>query len=99
MSTHNNTSVCANQDDFNVAFRKAIKHNNKENIKKAKPWIYVYLTLWTIFFVWAILLAMQVPTGPQRVQHLVFAIVFGPVYVLSYYLGAQQQMSGGYREY
>ena len=83
-----NKPVCDNQDDFNMAFRKAVKYNNKENIKKSKPWMYVYLVLWLIFFLWAIILALQVPEGSDRVKHLVFAIVFSPVYVLSYYLNA-----------
>jgi hypothetical protein len=83
-----NSNVCVNQSDFNVAFRKAIKHNNKENMKKAKPWVYVYLVLWLIFFIWAIMLAMQVPAGPQRTMHIVFAVVAAPAYVLAHYLGA-----------
>lgn len=83
-----NKPVCDNQDTFSQAFRKAIKYNDKENLKKAKPWVYIYLVLWIVFFVWAILLAMQVPSGPDRVEHIVFAMVLGPVYVLAYYLGA-----------
>ena len=83
-----NKPVCENQDDFNRAFRKAIKYNNKENMKKARPWIYVYLVLWLIFMVWGILLAMKIAPGPERVEHLLFALVFGPAYVLAYYLGA-----------
>lgn len=81
-------SVCNNQDAFNQAFRSALKYNNKENMKKARPWMYVYLVLWLLFFVWGVMLAIQVPSGPERVEHLVFAIVFGPVYVLAYYIGA-----------
>ena len=80
--------VCDNQDDFNHAFRKALEYNNKENYKKNKPWMYVSLVLWIIFFIWAIMLAMKMPQGPERVVHLVFAMVFSPLYVISYYLGA-----------
>lgn len=83
-----NKPVCDNQSDFNHAFRKALKHNNKENLKKARPWMYVYMVLWLIFLVWALMLAIQVPAGPERVEHLVFALVFGPAYVLAYYLGS-----------
>ncbi len=82
------SSVCDNQDDFNKAFRKAIKYNNKQNWKDGKPWAYVYLGLWLVFFIWAILLAMQVQDPRGRVIHLVFAIVASPVYVLAFYLGA-----------
>lgn len=80
--------VCDNQDDFNQAVRKALKNNYKEEMKKVRPWIFVYMVLWLIFFVWAVLLAMQIPAGPERVEHLVFAMVFSPIYVLAYYLGA-----------
>ena len=81
------SGVCQNQDTFNVALRKAIKENEKENMKKAKPWIYVYIVLWAIFLVWGVMLAMQISDQSERIEHIVFAIVFGPVYVLSYYLG------------
>ena len=83
--------VCDNQADFNKAFHKALEHNNRENYKKSKPWMYVSVLLWVIFFVWALMLAMKVTPGPERQVHLVFAMIFSPVYVLSYYLGMMQQ--------
>lgn len=89
-----NQPVCNNQDDFNEAVNKAIKYNNNENMKKAKPWIYVYLVVWLIFLIWAIVLAMQIAPGHDRVVHLVFAIVFSPAYVLGYYLGAMSGSGG-----
>lgn len=80
--------VCDNQSDFNIAVRKALKYNMKEDMKKAKPWIYVYMVLWAIFFVWAVIIAMKVaPAGAERTEHLVFAMVFSPIYVIAYYLG------------
>lgn len=81
-------NVCDTQDKFNVAFDKALKQNNKDSMKKTKPWVYVYMTLWMIFFIWALVLAMQVHHGPNRIVHLVFAMAFSPLYVLAYYLGA-----------
>lgn len=91
LENYDGMNVCKNQDDFNVAFRKALKQNNKDAEKKAKPWMYVYAIVWLIFFVWALLLAMQVAPGPARIVHLVFAMIFSPVYVLAYYLGALGQ--------
>ncbi len=83
------TSVCANQEVFNDAVYHAVRHNRREEMKKARPWMYVYTVLWMVFFIWAIVLAMQVaPAGHERVEHLVFAMVFSPVYVLAYYVGA-----------
>jgi archaellum biogenesis protein FlaJ (TadC family) len=83
-----NFPVCSNQDDFNEAFRTAVKYSRKEEAVKMRPYAYTYMVLWVIFLVWALILAMQVPVGPSRVLHLVFAIVFAPAYVLGYYLGA-----------
>jgi hypothetical protein len=80
-------NVCTNQDDFNVAFRKAIDYNNRKNNRKIQAWLYVYGVIWLIFFIWAIVLAMQMPVGVERVEHLVFAMVFSPIYVIAYYLG------------
>jgi hypothetical protein len=91
---YSGANVCNTQDDFNVAFNKAIKQNNKDAMKKAGPWVYVYIVLYLVFFVWALLLAMQNPAGPSRIVHLVFAMVFSPIYVISYYLGAMGDMSG-----
>ena len=81
------SSVCDTQNDFNVAFREAVKHDVRENEKKMKPMMYVSGVLMLIFLVWALLLAMQVPAGSVRILHLVFAIIFSPVYVIGYYLG------------
>lgn len=83
-----NKPVCDNQDDFNMAFRKAVKYTNKKNMKEAQPWLIVYAVLWLIFLFWGVMLAMKIPSGPERVEHIVFAIVFGPAYVLAYYLSA-----------
>lgn len=85
--------VCDNQDDFNKAFRNAIKYNQDQNWKKAKPGVYVYMALWLVFFIWAIILAMQVSDPRGRTIHLVFAIIFSPVYVLAHYLGRSPKHS------
>lgn len=96
------SSVCDNQNDFNQAVRSALKYNMKEDVKKSKPWIYIYLVLYLVFFVWAIMLAMQVNgSHAERIEHLVFAIVFSPVYVVAYYLcmmgkGGDSGMSAGF---
>lgn len=94
MSSYNGLNVCANQDNFNVAMDKAIKQNNKDAMKKAEPWVYVYAILWLIFLIWGILLAMQVQDQSTRVVHLVLAIVAGPAYVLGYYINQLRNGSG-----
>ena len=83
-----NDPVCQNQNDFNQAFRSALKYNNKQNNKNSQPWVWVYLAMYVIFFVWAIILALTytVP-GPGRTLHVTLAMVFSPFYVLAYYFG------------
>lgn len=84
--SYTGANVCDNQDDFNVAFNKALKENVKKVEKDAQPWMAVYVIVWVIFFIWAIALGMKVSPGPQRVSHLVFAMVFSPIYVIAHYL-------------
>jgi hypothetical protein len=78
--------VCNNQDDFNQALKNAIQYNNKEAVKRAEPWMTVCALIWLIFFVWALVLAMKLPHGSQKVQHIMFAILFSPAYVLANYI-------------
>ena len=82
--------VCNNQDDFNQAFQQALKETAKDDLKKNRTYLIVYMVLWVIFFLWALFLAMQVPPGDGRTIHLVFAMLASPVYVLSHYLSMFQ---------
>ena len=72
---------------INQAFRNALSYNNKQNMKKAQPWIWIFLGLYTVFIIWALVLALKVPAGTRRTLHVFFAFMGGPVYVLAYYLG------------
>jgi glucose-6-phosphate-specific signal transduction histidine kinase len=78
--------VCNNQADFNMAVEKAIDYNNDKS--KHKKWYTLYLVIWIVFFVWGIMLAVKVSPGHERIEHLVLAMVFSPLYVLAYYMGA-----------
>jgi uncharacterized membrane protein YgcG len=82
-----NQNVCGNQDDFNMAVKAAIKYTKKEDMKKARPWATICSVIWLIFLFWALMLAMRMPVGSERVEHVLFAIVFSPAYVLAHYLG------------
>ena len=84
---YSGSNVCDTQDDFNISIRKAIKQNNRDVMDKGRPWIYVYIVIWFIFLVWALIIAMQVQSANDRIVHLVFAMVFGPAYVLAHYIG------------
>jgi len=89
--SYDGRNVCDNQKDFNVAVRKAVENNREEIVKEVEPLLYVYMILWLVFFVWALMLAMQVPKGPNRVVHLVLAMAFSPLYVIAHYVGAMKQ--------
>lgn len=86
-----NSNVCSNQNDFNMAFRKAIRYNEKQDVKKMGSWAVLYVIIWVVFFVWAIMLALKVDEPSQRVAHITFAMVFGPIYVIAYYVSNMQQ--------
>jgi hypothetical protein len=40
-----------------------------------------------VFYLWALLLAMRVTDPQHRVLHIILALLTGPLYVLSFYLG------------
>lgn len=79
--------VCDSQDDYNQAFRNALKYNREQNMKSAGNWIWVYLVIHLVFLFWGVMLASKVQPGPYRTMHMMFALLFSPVYVLSHYLG------------
>jgi len=79
--------VCDNQDDFNRAFRNAVKYNMNKNEKKARPWMTIYAILYIVFLIWAFsIVCKNVLPGPDRVLHMLFALLFAPAYVLVHYL-------------
>lgn len=80
-------SLCDNQDNFNDAFYKALKHSRKKDNKKMASGVGIYMLIHLIFLFWAIILALKQPKD-QQIVHLTLAVVFSPVYVLAYYLNA-----------
>lgn len=79
--------VCSDQNTFNNAVYTALKDLDKEDMEKHKSWRTVHIIIWMVFFLWAVFLAMKVNNGPEKIEHLIFAMVFSPIYVLAYYLG------------
>ena len=79
--------VCSDQNPFNNAVYTALKDLDKEDMEKHKSWRTVHIIIWMVFFLWAVFLAMKVNNGPEKIEHLIFAMVFSPIYVLAYYLG------------
>jgi hypothetical protein len=82
--SHNN--VCDTQDTFNYAFYKALSESRKKDKNRISATLCTYMVLHFIFLVWGIMLAFRSQPKNNRVVHITLATVFGPAYVLSYYL-------------
>jgi hypothetical protein len=80
------SNLCEDQDTFNNAFYKALKHSRKKDDKKIAGILAVYLVIHTIFLIWGIVLAFKSQPPQNRVVHITLAIVFAPAYVLAYYM-------------
>ena len=79
-------SVCNTQDSFNDAFKKAVKYTNKKNTPSKTVQLIIFLIAIALIF-WALMLASRVNVpSDQKVMHFVLALVFSPVYIISYYL-------------
>ena len=83
-------SVCEDQNKFNEAVHKAMKYAKKmrqeeEDKEEKNGYMYVYVVLYMIFFIWAVMLALKVESA-DRPLHIALAILMSPIYVLSYYL-------------
>jgi hypothetical protein len=79
-------TVCDTQDDFNHAFRDAIKYVEKKN--KPRLWVQIVaVVIIALFILWALMLACKVGAD-QKLLHYLLAMVFSPFYIISYYLSA-----------
>jgi len=83
------SAICNDQDSFNNAFDKALKHEKHKMNKDNKTAMIIGSILMLIFIVWALLLAMKTPSE-HRVIHLVLAMIFSPAYILAHYLNMVQ---------
>ena len=87
-------SLCSDQKTFNRAVRKAIDHIDDvdENDQSNSFGVKLIVSLIMIsFYLWALLLALKVSDKEHRVLHVTLALLTGPLYVLSYYLGIMKQ--------
>ena len=80
------SSVCQDQNTFNVSVRDALKYVRKQDLPKKSAQL-IMLGIWVLAILWALLLASRVRDVEGRKMHFVLAMAFPPVYILSYYLG------------
>lgn len=85
MHTPSTNNVCQNQDTFNDAFSDALDNYYKENRLSQNAMI-MYLVVFIVLFLWALYLAMKLKPSSERIAHIFFAMLFSPVYIISYYL-------------
>jgi hypothetical protein len=79
-------NVCQTQHKFSRAVYTALKDaRNKDNKLMANA-VTIYLCIHFIFLIWGVMLAFKSQPKQNRVVHITLAMVFGPAYVLSYYL-------------
>ena len=79
-------NICDNQKNFSNALYYALKDVRKREKKEITGALTVYLIIHLIFLFWGIVLAVKSQPPDNRVVHITLAIVFGPAYVIAYYL-------------
>lgn len=90
MTVDNSNNVCNNQKMFNEAFDKAIENRrNKYSWDSMNSYQKVssilFLILYFVLTAWAVMLALRVE-GKTRVINVVAAFLFGPLYLISYFI-------------
>jgi len=80
------TNVCKNQQTFNGAFQNALNNYYYNQPQMPIGITILYFLLFILFIVWALYLAMKVKMSPERIIHIIFAIIVSPLYIISYYL-------------
>lgn len=79
----NNKSVCDNQADFNVAFKKGLDYSLRDNRSMT-----ITVIFYLISMVFALMLAARVQPGPNRTLHMTLAMLAPPLYIIAYYAGS-----------
>lgn len=84
-------TVCDTQNDFNHAFRKAVKYVEKKETPKV--WVQIVLfSIMVLLVVFSLVLASKVETD-DKILHYVLSIVFAPVYILAYFVSGSKVVS------
>ena len=77
-------NLCDNQQNFNLAFKKALNQYDIEMRRDNQSMQTVIVVLYVMLTIWGIMIAMK-KDKQHRVFHVGFALAFGPLYVLSTY--------------
>ena len=85
-------ALCSDQKTFNKAVRKAIEHIDDDDESNGFGVKLIASLIMLTFYLWALLLALKVSDKEHRVLHITLALLTGPLYVLSYYLGMMKHL-------
>ena len=85
-------ALCSDQKTFNKAVRKAIEHIDDDDESNGFGVKLIASLIMLTFDLWALLLALKVSDKEHRVLHITLALLTGPLYVLSYYLGMMKHL-------
>jgi hypothetical protein len=86
-------NVCSDQKTFNKAVRHAVRHLDDDDEPRNDTTKMIMSLIVLSFYLWAVLLAMKVADKDHRVLHVTLALLTGPLYVLSYYLGMMDSIT------
>ena len=86
-------NVCSDQKTFNKAVRHAVRHLDDDDEPRNDTTKMIMTLIVLSFYLWAVLLAMKVADKDHRVLHVTLALLTGPLYVLSYYLGMMDSIT------
>lgn len=86
-------NVCSDQKTFNKAVRHAVRHLDDDDEPQNDTTKMIMTLIVLSFYLWAVLLAMKVADKDHRVLHVTLALLTGPLYVLSYYLGMMDSIT------
>lgn len=78
------SNVCQDQETLNKALRKAVVRE----IRKNEPSNFIKTSSIIIYFIiifYAVMLALKTPENTRQL-HVIFAFLFSPLYIISYYL-------------
>lgn len=77
--------VCQDQVTFNHAFKNAVHAYNKSYMEENQTYLTVVMIVWLLLTVWAVMLAARIRDPNERIEHIIFAVLFPPLYIVAYY--------------
>jgi hypothetical protein len=79
-------NVCSDQDTFNQAYHDAVNYEIKKDLGSKRTQI-ICLGVYWFFLFWALCLALKIGPKTEQIKHIFLAVVFPPIYIISYYVG------------